>query len=275
MSLESILPNQGALLNVTENKVQIIKLVVEALCAGPTPLGQRLVVTASDSHPIEVGVGPQEIAVTHEEADVVMAYHIVREAQAGLSPIKVISDDNDVLVILAHHLQVLIGFMNSRPILLTMELCSGGCAVIYINSVIINNASIMKNLLAAHAITGCDTVSSFACIGKGTVFNQLRKFSEELSVGDVSIPLTDIISSATKFVASLYSRNEENTSLYKLRSGIFSRKLAGKLHIVPKLCSLPPTSGPFARHVMRAHFQTAIWKSANLPRPSNMDMGGR
>jgi len=37
--------------------------------------------------------------------DVIMAYHIIQEATAGHSPISVVSDDTDVLLILINQLQ--------------------------------------------------------------------------------------------------------------------------------------------------------------------------
>ena len=40
---------------------------------------------------------------------------------------------------------------------------------------------------------------------------------------------------------------------------------------MPKLCTLPPTDVSFTLHVQRAHFQTAIWKTAHLPSTPEMD----
>ena len=42
--------------------------------------------------------------MTHEEADVLMVYHVIQEAKNGHESIKVGCDDTDVLVILSHHL---------------------------------------------------------------------------------------------------------------------------------------------------------------------------
>ena len=62
----------------------------------PSP-GQRVIVTGPDPHPIVVGVGPRDQPVDHEEADVLIAYHMLQEAKIGQTTIKVVSDDTDVL----------------------------------------------------------------------------------------------------------------------------------------------------------------------------------
>jgi len=67
----------------------------------------RVFITGSDPYPIEVGVGPVQVAVTHEEADVTMAHYMLIEAKNKYSPINVVSDDTDVLLILCHHLNIL------------------------------------------------------------------------------------------------------------------------------------------------------------------------
>ena len=46
----------------------------------------------------------QQPAITHEEADVLVVHYMIKEAARGHSLIKVVSDDTDVLVLLAHHL---------------------------------------------------------------------------------------------------------------------------------------------------------------------------
>ena len=68
------------------------------------PPDTRLIVTGPDPRPIHLGAGCQQTAVHHEEADVLIAYHMIQEAVAGVKFIKVLSDDTDVLFILAHHL---------------------------------------------------------------------------------------------------------------------------------------------------------------------------
>src|SRR6267154_46202 len=119
---DSPLPSKDIILKVTANKEQVIKFIVNRLCLMLVPTGQKIIVTGADRFPIEIGTGPQQTPVTHEEADVTMAYHMIQEAAKGKSHIKVVSDDTDVLYILAH-LHERTGGMHEETEL-TMEACS-------------------------------------------------------------------------------------------------------------------------------------------------------
>ena len=98
------LPKQASVLNVTENKQQIILCFVARLQKLHIAENNRLVITGPDDHPFQVGLGPHQIAVKHEEADVIIAFHMIQEACSDNSSINVISDDRDFLLILCHHL---------------------------------------------------------------------------------------------------------------------------------------------------------------------------
>ena len=63
----------------------------------------RLVVTGPDPHSLVLEFSPR--AMTHEEADIIMAYKMIEVSVGGQSPIRVVSDDTDVLVIIKHQLQ--------------------------------------------------------------------------------------------------------------------------------------------------------------------------
>ena len=173
LASESPLPKQSITFNVTANKEQIIRLIVDQLCSMVIPEGKEVIVTGPDPHPIKVGIGTIS-AVTHEEADVIMVHHMINEAVAGNSPIKVVCDDTDVLLILAHHLHT---GTNNMPatVKLMMESCSRNRAVIDVNEVVKKHHKLMPNILATHALTGCDTVSCFAGIGKTTALKKTWK----------------------------------------------------------------------------------------------------
>ena len=264
----SPLPKQAITLSCIANKEQIIKLIVERLCLQQVPEGKKIIVTGPDANPIDIGPGVQEKSVTHEEADVLMAYHMINEAVAGHSPIKVVSDDTDVLVILAHHMSM---HTNNMPGVteVFMESCSRNRAVIDVNKVVGKHTKIMPNILAAHALTGCDTVSSLAGIGKPTVLKKLETFRETLKLGEPSDSLDEVVDSCLKYVATLYEQ-KYGEPLDTMRSVIFTRKTGGKRHVAPKLSSLPPTTAAFKLHCARAHYQTMLWKSAGVPSPSHL-----
>ena len=256
-------------LNVIDNKKQVIALICDRLNGTSFPKDQKVIVTGLNPQPIELGLGPQIIELRHEEADVSIVYHLLHEASQGNSPITVLSEDTDVLVLLLHHVHALNCNLPST-IEVRMQSLSSGRSIIDVNKTIQQHAAIIPNLLAAHAITGCDTVSSISGIGKSTVLKKLKNFKEELKLGDANSSFDAILKSTCKFVTTLYGRNPDD-DWSTLRATIFARKMAGKQHVVPKLCSLPPTLAAFKLHCQRAHFQTATWKSAGMPDPPSMD----
>jgi hypothetical protein len=64
---------------------------------------------------------------------------------------------------------------------MTMEGCSGHHAIINVNEVVHQHAAEIPNLLGAHALSGCDTMSSFSSIGKA---KKLMRFTDSLCLGD-------------------------------------------------------------------------------------------
>ncbi|KAL8571528.1 hypothetical protein ACOMHN_056823 [Nucella lapillus] len=263
------LPKESLVLNMTYNKKQLIQLIVDRLCAMQPPLGTDVVITGSDPQPVHMGSGLKEPPLHHEEADVLMACHIINEASSGHTTIKVISDDTDVLVILAHHMHKQTGGL-SNHVALFMESCSSGHNVICVNDVISSHQNIMPNLLAAHALTGCDTVSSFSGIGKASVLKTLTKFSGQFKLGNLTASAEEVTESCLQFVCLLYGE-ESAISLNTVRANCFKRKILGKRHLAPKLSSLPPTMAPFHAHCQRANYQVALWEAAGEPTPPHLD----
>jgi len=126
---ESPLPKQAIVLNVSANKRQVIQVIVDRLCAFQIPHEKRVVVTGPEPHPIQVGNGEWQTPITHEEADVIMEYHMIQESTAGHSPISMVSDDTDVLLILVHHLHTHADSW-SHSIQVMMEGCSRSQAIL-------------------------------------------------------------------------------------------------------------------------------------------------
>jgi hypothetical protein len=57
-----------------------------------------------------------------------------------------------------------------------------------------------------------------------------------------------------------------------MRVEIWAKRMSKKrVTSAPELKTLPPTSAAFIQNVSRAHFQAAVWRSAILPQPPNMD----
>ena len=55
------------------------------------------------------------------------------------------------------------------------------------------------------------------------------------------------------------------------RTAVWKARRGKSCALMPKLCSLPPTTESFQENVKRAHLQTAKWKAALDPDPPVMD----
>ena len=108
-----------------------------------------------------------------------------------------------------------------------MESCGRSPVVIDVNQVLQKHHKIMPNLLAAHALTGCDTVSCFSGIGKATVYKKLESFDDHIKLGDLSACLDEVTESCMGFVASLNGHAQGN-ALEAMRAEIFTWKPLAK-----------------------------------------------
>ncbi|KAK4328577.1 hypothetical protein Pmani_001053 [Petrolisthes manimaculis] len=71
------LSKQTLVLNVTTKKEQIIQMIVDRMSNKSLSPGKKIILTGPDPQPIYIGDGFLETAVFHEEADVLMAYHMI------------------------------------------------------------------------------------------------------------------------------------------------------------------------------------------------------
>ena len=72
--------------------------------------------------------------------------------------------------------------------------CSRNSAVIDIDEVVRKHSEVMPNILVAHALTGCNTVSCFDGIGKITVLKKLQAFTELRKLGRNNFLMREICS---------------------------------------------------------------------------------
>ena len=142
LTLISPLPKQAVLLNVSANKQQIIELIKNQMSSQPIPEGKQVILTGQNPCPIEVKVWTQQPTITQEEADVLVAHYMIKEATRGHSLIKVVSDDTDVLVLLAHHLCFRTNYI-SNSVHVIMEASIRNHSVMDVNKVIKKDRGIM------------------------------------------------------------------------------------------------------------------------------------
>ena len=155
-----------------------------------------------------------------------------------------------------------------------MDSPSRGRHVLDINATARLNLSIVPGLLAAHALTGCDTVASFYGIGKGKALKVLKSGNYKLSlIGDTGLPMAQygkLIEEASRFLLACYNLLEA-PNLTAARKLAWRAKIAKRISEPPKLCTLPPTSESFEQNALRAHLQVATWKEALDPNPTLLD----
>ena len=205
----------------------------------------------------------QDMAITHEEADTIIICQIVNLTS---SRVLVVADDTDIFVLLCHF--VFHGNIKSHVMMISPI---KGRAAIDINVTVEKNNNIMENILAAHGVTGCDTVATYFGIGKGVALKVLRSQKCSLSyVGDISSSLENATKQSRYFILSCYGYPQCET-MTESRQKMWSNKVSRSICSAPKLHALPPTEEAFKENAARAHLQVAIWRNASEPHPPSLN----
>jgi hypothetical protein len=242
--------------------------------------GQSLYLAALFSNPETVKMLNQNgmldcscLASTQEEADTRIILHALYsdklcQENNVQGRIVVKSPYTDVLVLLVHYFPKMkntselwfqTGFITStkdcRRHIPVHELCKSlSCVVCEI-------------LPAAHALTGCDTTSSFFGIGKKSMVKALKETPNQFS--DLSrIECSDIYDSVD-LSRKLISRLHDPKGKSK-RCHIDLSELRVKLATVKDstFVRLPPSEDTFKQHVLRSSYQAKIWLNAHIPKPA-------
>ncbi len=125
------------------------------------------------------------------------------------------------------------------------------------------HSTIPEILPAVHALTGCDTTSSFFCIGKRTMFRHLADKPEQWSQLS-SLSSNDnktALDASRRFVMKLYCSTKLKASdLDDLRVKLAVKKGSS-------LAKLPPCERSFVQHVKRAQWQTKLWTHSHVRNP--------
>lgn len=270
----SIPQNWGTFLRVDSNKKTLFSFLASALQTIDVPDGKILLTT----HDEEVkSKPPSDVSLiqpcTHEEADTRMVLHAWHSYQQGYRSIVIYATDTDVVVITI----AIASKMNSGKLWLAfghgqnfrfIAAHSIAAAIGYERS---------WGLLLLHAISGCDTVSAIAGIGKktawdlwnsmpnlGTDFNRLSNAPGELTNDDM-----DIIE---RFFVLLYNRTSCLKKVNEARKHMFAKGNR-------QLENIPPTREALRQHARRAIYQAGhIWgqsQTANPDLPSPAEWGWR
>ena len=151
--------------------------------------------------------------MTHEEADVIMVFHMIKEAVTGHSPIKVVSDETDdypFLPIIFIHVQTIC------PLELSWSWSHVPETVLSLIS-----------MFAAYAPTDCNRVSCFSGIGKITILKKMDAITEVLKLGELSTSMVEVTASCLKYAATLYGEEFEG-SINTMCADTFTKKMVAR-----------------------------------------------
>ena len=241
LTLDTDLPSRDKIMKNTHNKEQVIKLLCEAN-------------TMSSVHK----VGMKSI-YWHEEADVGIICHLRAAIKGGKKELEVIASDTDIFLLLLYYCWK--RHLDKKQINITMKKSDG--LVININASAAQLGEKCLDILAMHALTGCDTTSYPFGKGKQTALKFLSKVNLQ-SIGDSFSNKDDVLAAGRHFFSLLYGSQLE-MRMETLRHKIFTSRIAS-----PKIKSLPPTDGALAQHILRCHLQVLLWKSAQNLHPTEI-----
>ena len=123
-----------------------------------------------------------------------------------------------------------------------------------------------------HCITGCDTCGHIRGKSKRSAFNIFSTSSTEVitaltHLGTGDIPSASVVSGCEEFLCRLFSTQKEGaTTSPKLRWMRFKNNPAKQ-----GIDNIPPTSGTWYQHILRAHMQAYIWNQDLVLQPEFPD----
>ncbi len=138
--------------------------------------------------------------ITHEEEDTIL---INQCASVNEARKLVVADDTDVFVLLCH-------FVHQGSITGSVKMVgpAKNRAVIDINLTVEYNIAILPGLLAAHGLTGCDTVAMCFGVGKAAPLKVLRPRNCPLDkLGNVTCTTDAVIEQASRFMLACYNQS--------------------------------------------------------------------
>lgn len=221
------------------------------------------------------------LAVSHEEADTRMLFQAVQanktlEENGHQGRIVIRSPDTDVLVLALHFCPQLNAVEEVWLETGQTTTATDRHRFIPVHEICKAFPPLFSTILpAVHAITGCDSVSSFFKIGKKSVLKVIEDKGTDAFRSLALFGQDDEhdLQSARELVATLYDPKRKHatshTNLNKLRVELTSTKDVA-------LAQLPPCEASFEQHVKRASWQTQVWLASDvgLPEPTPAEGNG-
>ena len=213
----------------------------------------------------------QELKSSQEETDPRVVLYCHYAANQGYRYCRIRSPDSDIFCILLHH---------ARSIDTTILFDTGHGN----KKRLINITKLAKQypqhtcsaMLSLHALTGCDSVSSFKGIGKVKPLQLLLKspsFCDTLNqLGEDWDVEEELLDDCDKFICAVYGKSK-CSSVDEVRHIMLKSKCDGDVTIdtvkanTIDLARFPPSRACLNEHVARANYQSRIWKVASSPEP--------
>jgi hypothetical protein len=227
--------NQETFLSNEHNKDQLIKLLMRSFSAAG-----HTVIQASDDADCDI-------------------------ARAALSRAKnnrvvvVTADDTDILVLLLYHFSNEMGdiYLNTSGKRKLGEMIS-------IRSMKVNfGVAVCEQILAIHALGGCDTTSALYGKGKAAIFKKLtaNECSRHLTdiIGNEQCTADEVAEAGCQLLVTVYG-GKSSDSLNGLRHSKYNI-MVSKSKATPE--KLPPTERAAYFHCLRVHLQVCQWKLLN------------
>ena len=191
-----------------------------------------------------VVIARPDFATSHEEADNIIVQQAVMCAKEKSNTIVVVADDTDVFVLLLYH------YMKeslTSPMFMSSPVQRR--SLIDIKGAVQIHQSIIPDLPAAHALSGCDTVATYFGIGKGTVLKNLIAAPNSLSqLGCLNAQLADVIDQSTQFIGACYGNRIKEKTMSDIRYRIWATKFGNGTTTAPQKPLLRMSKEPTCRH---------------------------
>ena len=251
------------------NKTELFNLLSEQV-TGEQFCG-LVVMTLGDSVCSSVPFTEEPLSTcTHEEADTRMLLHAADGVTQGMKRITIKTVDSDVVVLAVSQA--------NRIQCEQLNIAFGtGKSFRYINITLIAQMlgdQKCKALPVFHALTGCDTTSSFVGRGKHTAWITWNMFPDITSAlctpahAPTMDDVRELLSTFERFVVLLYYLENSDENVNSARQTLFTQKHRETENI-------PPTQDSLYQHLLQVGYQAGhVWsqvlnKAQHLPSPAD------
>ena len=232
-----------------ENKADLAKFLSQAILEKDLTEGHEIVTGGGFLDMTDARSNRRDnvkLQGNHEEADTRLILHSCEAITEGYRRILVVCRDTDVMLLLLH-------FVAAKAAEVWMISGTARQRKCYPIHAIYGRLSqpVRDNLLSFHALTGCDTTSSFTGHGKKSCWKTFEK--QPLLVKGIG--RDGELASIEQFVCHLYGTPEQS-NVNNSRLQLFGKANKG-------LEMLPPTRDALELHSARANYQAKIWLQAD------------